>query len=398
MSIVVRGARYEDEAEVTAMTAEGFDAEDHDWFRRACDADPWHCPELHRICEVDGRIVSAARVVRRWIRYGHSVLELGGIGDVTTLREHRGKGYGTMVVQDAIEWMREHRFDFSLLFTGIRDFYRRLGYECLESRCDVFQLDDAAPPSPGAKVGEFDAARHLSGLMRLHEVAGRGRVGVMIRTPTYWERRLARRTDSHGLLISAHNGRITAYALCEYGETAQLLECGHEDERFGDLCGVLARVVASAQRRGATALHAWTAGQAHVRALLRSWLGESEVKPEQPMALVLDLPRVLSRIQDELQRRLVAIRGPVPCGAFSLEVDGHVVALAVEDEAVAIHPGQRREQHVSLEQKDLLALLFSGGAEEALGERLQTLTDPSRTLLAVLFPPQEFAFSRVDGF
>ncbi len=396
-NVVVRGARYDEEQAVCVMTAEGFNMRDRDCFRRTCEADPWHEPELHRICEVDGRIVSSVRIVRRWVRYGESILELGGIGDVTTLPEYRGRGYSTMVLQDALRWMKDHHCDFSLLFTGIPDFYRRVGYETIQQRCDVFPLEDGSPATPGVVVSEFDPARHLSGLMRLHETASHGRVGMMLRTPTYWKERLSRRTNSHGVLVATHRGRVTAYGVCEYGDDIELLECGHEQERFGDLCGVLAYIISYGKSRGAKRLHAWTGGQAHVRALLRSWLGNSELKPAYPMGQVVNLPQLLSRIQDELQVRLNAswLQGSVE--PVRLKLDQDSVGIAVQGEAVALDPNLDCRQTLELQQKDALGLLFGEGVD-TLGNRLETLADDTRALLGALFPPQEFAYSRVDGF
>lgn len=397
MSVALRGARYEDERAVALMTAEGFGFDDREWFRRSCEADPWHSPELHRICEVDGQVVSALRICRRWLRYGESVLELAGIGDVTTLPEHRGKGYSTMVLRDAIAWMGEHRCDFSILFTGIFDFYRRVGYDTIPRRRDVFSLEDAPSPPSFATMPEFDEAKHLSGLMRLHEKAGRGRVGAMLRTPTYWRGRLAMRSDARQVLVATSEGRVTAYAVCEYGDEARLYECGHDDERFGDLCAVLGQVVSTARDGGAKSLHVWAGGQAHVRSVLRSWLGDGEVETERPMGLVVNLPQLLTRVQDELQRRLIASELPERARAVSIGADGHVVGLEVRDGALSIHPGRRANQHAPLEQKDVLELLFAGGAT-ALDEQLAGLDDSVRRLVCALFPPQEFAYSPVDGF
>jgi predicted N-acetyltransferase YhbS len=397
VGIVIRGVSYDEEPAVHAMTAEGFGFEDREWFRRSSEADPWHAPELHRVCEVDGKIVSAVRIVRRWVRYGESVLELGGIGDVTTLPAYRGRGYSTMVLRDALEWMRAHHCDFSLLFTGIPDFYRRVGYETIARRRDVFPLEKAPPPAPGSQVDELDESVHLSGLMRLHETAARGRVGPMLRSPTYWRERLARRQEAHRLLVGTQLGRVTAYAICELGENALLLECGHEPDRFGDLCAVLANAVHTARAKGAGELHAWTGGQAHVRALLRSWLGDGRVEWEHPMARIVNVAQLFSRVQDELQKRLVARGAPPPAAAVSLDTEGYVVGLIMQGDMLRIQPGRRCEQHVALEHKHLLELLFCGGAP-ALAERFSGLSEQAQALLTALFPPQEFAYSRLDGF
>ena len=53
---------------------------------------------------------------------------MGGIANVATLPEFRGKGYSTACLKQTIAVMEGDAMDFSLLFTGINGYYERQGY------------------------------------------------------------------------------------------------------------------------------------------------------------------------------------------------------------------------------------------------------------------------------
>ena len=93
--------------------------------------DPLWKPDYTRVCEVDGRLVAGVQIVRRAVRLnGHSVW-MAGIANVATLPNYRGHGFASQLMRDAHEVIDSEDFLFGLLFTGIHDFYARLGWESL---------------------------------------------------------------------------------------------------------------------------------------------------------------------------------------------------------------------------------------------------------------------------
>lgn len=81
------------------------------------------------VCEEDGKLVSAVHVVRRTVetRTGHK--SMAGIANVGTLPEFRSGGRSTACLTETIQRMEaDSTLDFSLLGTGIPDYYARLGW------------------------------------------------------------------------------------------------------------------------------------------------------------------------------------------------------------------------------------------------------------------------------
>lgn len=77
-------------------------------------------------------LVSRVGILRRVVTVGEDVVVVGGISGVTTLPEHRHRGYATRLVKSAQEFMREELpTDFGLLICNEmhRAFYERLGWK-----------------------------------------------------------------------------------------------------------------------------------------------------------------------------------------------------------------------------------------------------------------------------
>lgn len=83
--------------------------------------------EHTRIAMCQGEIVGGLRINTDTIRIGEARLKMGGIGWVTTSPRWRKRGICRVIMNDALQYMREHKYHVSLLF-GIPDFYDRFGY------------------------------------------------------------------------------------------------------------------------------------------------------------------------------------------------------------------------------------------------------------------------------
>jgi predicted acetyltransferase len=134
MSPQFRALRPQEQAECLDLWARVF-SPSHDYFERYF-RDPLWQPDYTRVCVVDGRLVAAVQVVRRPVGLTNgAILWMAGIANVATLPEYRGHGYASQLLRDLHAVMDAEDFAFGLLFTGIHDFYARLGWERLPLPC-----------------------------------------------------------------------------------------------------------------------------------------------------------------------------------------------------------------------------------------------------------------------
>lgn len=101
-----------------------------DYFVRYFEEPDWK-PEYTRVCVVGEQLVSSVQIVRRWVRLNGQTVPMAGIANVCTLPEYRGRGFSTRLLREAHGVIDSEDFLFGLLFTGIHDFYARLGWERL---------------------------------------------------------------------------------------------------------------------------------------------------------------------------------------------------------------------------------------------------------------------------
>lgn len=99
------------------------------YFERYFDADPWYRLGDTLGAWTRGGLVSAVHVCRRPLHWEGTPLLCGGIANVATLPAHRRGGLSRQVLRAMIAHMGSAGFDFSVLETGIFDFYAKLGWE-----------------------------------------------------------------------------------------------------------------------------------------------------------------------------------------------------------------------------------------------------------------------------
>jgi len=79
---------------------------------------------------IDSVFVSTLRVFRLQQRFDGKQYEVGGIGEVCTHPEFRGKGYSSMLLDQAVGVMQQHGLHYSVLHAAepLRSFYERAGW------------------------------------------------------------------------------------------------------------------------------------------------------------------------------------------------------------------------------------------------------------------------------
>ncbi|MCS7225066.1 MAG: GNAT family N-acetyltransferase [Armatimonadetes bacterium] len=129
IGIKLKTAQEDEKPVVWDVLCRAFGEGPRERFRRQLWEDSTVTTDQIRLAEVDGHIVSHVWVANRPVLYrGQVVLPMGGIGGVGTLPEYRNQGLATLLLNDAIEYMRAKDQPLSMLFTGINFFYARLGW------------------------------------------------------------------------------------------------------------------------------------------------------------------------------------------------------------------------------------------------------------------------------
>ena len=182
-----------------------------------------------------------------------------------TLPEERGHGYSTACLNRAQAYMEVEDFDFSLLGTGINDYYARLGW--VTTPLPGYR---AAIPKETAFLNEGvrpAVAADLPAIRRLYNEGNADRPIAVIRDDSYWQGWLnIRDTNIPDTLWVSENGKgYISYALND--DSLRIREMAAQDEETER--ALLAAVLSLAEQR--ESLFTPFALSPTNRALLAAW-------------------------------------------------------------------------------------------------------------------------------
>ncbi len=187
------------------------------------------------VAVMDGVLAAAQQIFPYRARYRDVVVTVGGVGNVATLPSFRHRGLAQALLGRQMAWMRAERFDVGLLFTGIPDFYRQLGWHSVTlgvelklPRSRVFAADSSRDPTIDIRPADLDG-EDLVALLDLYQRDNATRPWTRIRDLDYW-------TD---LKRWTHQERLQVWLACAQSEfiaylivrprtstPAALVECG----------------------------------------------------------------------------------------------------------------------------------------------------------------------------
>lgn len=216
----IRELRESEQEECLDLWAAAFPRTGRDYFIKYFRGDVNWRPGDTIVCEEDGRLVSAVSIVRRNVSRGALRMSMAGIANVGTLPEARGKGHSTACLRRAIAYMEAEDFDFSLLGTGIPDYYARLGW--IRTPLPAYQATiptDAPRSDEGARSV---TAADLPAVAALYSVCNAGRPLAVERPEGYWKGWLQVHADAipDNLLLAETDGKATGYLRFDLSEVA----------------------------------------------------------------------------------------------------------------------------------------------------------------------------------
>jgi predicted acetyltransferase len=171
--------------------------------------DPTYRMEQTRVIADGGRIVSAIRVADRDMRIGSAMVRLGGIADVYTRPEFRGRGYASTLMRDILKnYMVDRGYDITILY-GVPGFYPQFGYAtALPNYTTVIEVSKTKNVK---KVGNLRRFRRddLKALMDIHEADDSPSTGAVPRTKEYWLSK--RRLIDNCHVLTDNRGKVVGY-------------------------------------------------------------------------------------------------------------------------------------------------------------------------------------------
>ena len=125
-----------------------------------------------RVIVEDGQIVSHAALWPRELIVDGWRLKAAVIVSVATQPDYRRRGHAATLICDLHDTLHADGFDLAILWTGVPDFYRKLGWEVVSPRGTIATVDLRSVVISGSESCEivaFEPARHLDDVMAIHQ-------------------------------------------------------------------------------------------------------------------------------------------------------------------------------------------------------------------------------------
>ncbi|MDP9440562.1 MAG: GNAT family N-acetyltransferase [Actinomycetota bacterium] len=380
----IRRGRPEDVEKILDLLA--FYERPRGYFDPFYSKDPTYRPEHSWIAERDGRPLAHLRVFDRTIRVGEAELRVAAVGNVITAPDQRGRGHAGRLLDAMLAEIPGEGFAYSLLRAYRPALYERHGWAPIGEEVVRAELPPFGPGSVSIEpFGEHD----LPEVMRLYEETNAGRSGPAIRPPEYWHGQLEWLEEDRGgfLVARRRSGTLAGYVRSRTREdAAEILELGI---RAGDVGVGRALLLAAAGRRGNRI-------RANLPPSLRGLVIPTEGELVEEFALmgrVIDPEALVAALEPAWLRRMETSgsRG----GSFRLSTRAGTAEVRASFSGVRVYRQETEGVRTSLGERAFAHLLLRG-FDAAAGERVGTVRDPS--LLAALFPEQDFVVWRADAF
>ncbi len=246
MTIVYRALRPSEREECLELWLTVWPGENNRaYFEKYFSGDIEWLPYYTQVAESDGRLVSAVHICKRVVACGEFSLTMGGIANVATLPEYRGRGYNSACLKNAIEVMEADAMDFALLFTGINAYYRRFGFEDLprvrttaKIRPD-YRAQSSAPSARSAYSVRANTTADMPAIQSIYDTYNSNRPIAVQRSEAYWRDWLRfdpEQSPSRMLVACDQTGDIAGYVILGAFSSAVPYDSESADVNVIELC------------------------------------------------------------------------------------------------------------------------------------------------------------------
>lgn len=169
--------------------------------------DPWRDLNTIFVALDNNRIVSTIRVFKRKIYLCGETIAMGGIGEVSTLKEYRKQGLSSKLLAMALEYMKNSNINISMLF-GNEPIYSKNGFEIIKS----FSINAELDKYKGLyNIEEFRPNEHLDYIKNIYHEFNAKHNGAIVRYDDfYWNHWFI--TEAKNCFVAKNNaGDVIAY-------------------------------------------------------------------------------------------------------------------------------------------------------------------------------------------
>jgi predicted acetyltransferase len=404
MSLEVRAIRPEEREEAIQLWCAVWGGESsRPYFSRYFYGDVEWLPYYTLVAVEEGRLVSAVQICKRIVPCGEYRLTMGGIANVVTLPEFRGKGYNSACLEKAVAVMEADAMDFSLLFTGINAYYARLGYSNISTNLMSGRIRAGFSPSQSSYTFRSALPKDISALFAIYSAYNATRPIAVVRNEAYWRDWIGISAEKipDGIFVVERQGVVCGYvrlghfrSAIPYNEKeveARIIEFGTLAEESTAITQALLEGVAlHILAEGTTRLVAAIPPEPAIVQCLNEILEERcGVDSGFAMVRLLNRTNLFQSLTFTMNDRWIALGRP--SGRVTFATPYGATALDATGSFLQVMPSDTPEPCFS--QSEFFGLLFG-----LLSADQVTTDQAQQQLIHALFAPQCPIYWGADGF
>lgn len=243
------------------------------------------------------------------VRVENTYLKMGGIGGVATLEEHRMKGYSRRLMEYCIEYMKNNRYDISMLF-GIPEYYSKWGYVSTLAEYKIrMPIRNAERATPGLHPRPM-SKDDVEAILAIYEFANSSRTGPIRRERGRWlkfRKGSDWRIPADGTVFEDNSGKIVSYyASDRWPRVVRITEVGSVEPRFYE--NMLSHMSEIAMQKRATELEVFVPfdhGFANLCKRMGCAMNTEYHYDAMGMGRIIDLTTTLGKLEPLLSKRLM---------------------------------------------------------------------------------------------
>ena len=366
-------------------------------FTNIINLDPWFDYNNTRACFIDGKVVSVVQIFRRPMRIGGSIVQMAGVGNVSTLPKYRRAGHSSNVLRDSVQYMREAGYDLSVLFTDIQSHYAKAGWVMYPMYRARLTLPDRLDNQSGADIQQCDLDQDSRALREIYDCFNASRTGTIVRSVEYWNSRPKWREYEPSLFWTARqNGGVVAYLMCDRWFVREI---GYLPNHECATIELFHRFFKQAKVEGVNSVEAIVPYECR-QLLVSAGCNVRRVEGYHTMIRIINLKSLFTKMLPTFETRLDGSEYSSWGGSILIRCESDNLTLSVDEGKIEVSAGNGEPKiDLAVSQTQLLNLLFGNmTAEQIAFSNGLAMDDSEMEMIGVLFPPGELFLWEPDRF